>query len=287
MLKSREYTPNHGDVLYHYCTAETLHAIVTNKTLRFSDLFSMNDYMELSWGHSLWEKMTDELVSEFGEKLIHDISLMLQGSRLHAHPLVTCFSKSRDVLSQWRAYAQDGTGYAIGFDAETLYSKLPARTLRVSYNEEEQRAEIRRLVSGVHHVEQGPDERDQMGFTLICTHLAFDLAAFKNPAFSEEDEVRLVHLAKIVHGEGWPTMTTTDLLDEHRRYAETGIKFHIRGNTPVPHIDMRFCLPEEIKGISQLIIGPKNASETLAVGTFMASHGFPNVEISRSVASYR
>ncbi|WP_416152053.1 DUF2971 domain-containing protein [Pseudomonas sp. Bout1] len=34
--------------------------------------------------------------------------------------LATCFSKAGDVLSQWRAYADDGQGYAIGFDSKLL-----------------------------------------------------------------------------------------------------------------------------------------------------------------------
>ena len=31
-----------------------------------------------------------------------------------------CFSESRDQLSQWRGYAQDGNGMAIGFDKGIL-----------------------------------------------------------------------------------------------------------------------------------------------------------------------
>ena len=33
---------------------------------------------------------------------------------------VTCFSYQNDLLSQWRGYADDGRGAAIGFDLDVL-----------------------------------------------------------------------------------------------------------------------------------------------------------------------
>ncbi len=50
MLIPRIYEPNDEKILYHYCDASAFHAICTNKKMRFSDLFSMNDFMEMHWG---------------------------------------------------------------------------------------------------------------------------------------------------------------------------------------------------------------------------------------------
>jgi len=36
---------------------------------------------------------------------------------------VACFSAADDLLSQWRAYADDGCGFAIGFNAR-YFEKL-------------------------------------------------------------------------------------------------------------------------------------------------------------------
>ena len=34
--------------------------------------------------------------------------------------LGTCFSEERDLLSQWRGYANDGAGFSVTFDKEKL-----------------------------------------------------------------------------------------------------------------------------------------------------------------------
>ena len=39
-------------------------------------------------------------------------------------PLIGCFSKNGDLLSQWRAYAEDGKGFSIGFDSNYIYHGL-------------------------------------------------------------------------------------------------------------------------------------------------------------------
>ena len=41
-----------------------------------------------------------------------------------AHFFVCCFSKAEEDLGQWRAYADNGRGYSIGFDAHMLEQAL-------------------------------------------------------------------------------------------------------------------------------------------------------------------
>jgi hypothetical protein len=35
-----------------------------------------------------------------------------------------CLSSAGNLLSQWRAYSESGTGYSIGFESRTLKSEL-------------------------------------------------------------------------------------------------------------------------------------------------------------------
>ena len=51
--------------------------------------------------------------------------------------MISCYSLDPDVLSQWRAYADDGRGFAIEFSAKLM--QMPAKKLRVLYDEERQR----------------------------------------------------------------------------------------------------------------------------------------------------
>lgn len=57
--------------------------------------------------------------------------------------LITCFSFENDLLSQWRAYGQDGEGMAIGFDFAYLKRLFEGQKEilidKVSYKEKEQK----------------------------------------------------------------------------------------------------------------------------------------------------
>lgn len=49
-------------ILYHYCSIDTLIKIVTNKTLRLSNVFKMNDYSEVI---HLLDYLLDALKGEY------------------------------------------------------------------------------------------------------------------------------------------------------------------------------------------------------------------------------
>lgn len=51
--------------IYHYCSVDTLIAIIQNKTLRLSDLNKTNDYMEKKWAKKLIIDILKEKLSEY------------------------------------------------------------------------------------------------------------------------------------------------------------------------------------------------------------------------------
>ena len=120
-----------------------------------------------------------------------------------------CFSKEADLLSQWCRYADDGSGFAVGFSVEWVKQQrrkyLPKHAmelLEVEYDEERQRELatncIRRYLGQV----VGLDIFDSLGRQAIgmwwIGHLWGALAACKHPGFQEEKEVRLI-LAEITN----------------------------------------------------------------------------------------
>ena len=200
MLLSRVYQPkDEEEIIYHYCSASAFLDICTTKEMRFSDLFSMNDFMEMHWGYSIWEKAAGQLLAEVGKDFIDKIDEMIHFSGYHGLLVGSCYSLDGDVLSQWRAYADDGRGYAIGFRAQDLV-QLSVRALRVLYDKEEQIHEVRSVIRAINEVEQLETKKFGEDFKTHCGVLAFDLAAFKNPAFSEEKEIRLVHVLTFKEG---------------------------------------------------------------------------------------
>ncbi len=130
--------------IHHYCGVEAFRKILARKTLWLSDAYYMNDYMEhrLILGQAVKTLQTlakGPKNGDFYRKLAQSITNPLLAS---FHPYVCCFSRKDDLLSQWRAYSDDGAGFAIGFSTKGLCiwfdsaqnKSLGVRIFRVEYN---------------------------------------------------------------------------------------------------------------------------------------------------------
>jgi hypothetical protein len=150
MLVDRLRPRNTDGTIYHYCSGQTFVSIIQNKTIRFSDINQLNDAEEGRWGYEIFieaanrilkrESIPDEfpiMPMEFIDKV--DETWSVFGARLAS--FVACFSTDGDSLSQWRAYADDGRGFAIGFIAQQL-RRFPVQMLDVLYDHEQQIKEM-------------------------------------------------------------------------------------------------------------------------------------------------
>lgn len=109
-------------VVYHYCSVDTFFNIIKNSSMWLSDISKSNDYQECVRCREFVNKGMEEYLRDDVEALkawgiwyengVHSNFLM--------KTFCVCFSESKDKLSQWRGYAQDGKGIAIGFDKEVL-----------------------------------------------------------------------------------------------------------------------------------------------------------------------
>lgn len=286
MIIPRIYEPADEDILYHYCDAKGFLAICTNKKMRFSDLFSMNDFMEMHWGYSMWERAATELLEEVGQEFLDKIDEVIHTSGIYGLLVASCYSLDGDVLSQWRAYADDGQGYAIGFKAKDLL-KLPIRPLKVLYNEKEQIKELKNVVRAIHESEKSEKTKFSGNFGTICNLLAFDLAAYKNPAFSEEKEIRLTHLLTFEKSNNFLRLVDSGGQAFGKRSKAVPISFRMRDNAPVTFIEQDFTNLGRISPVKEVIIGPKNNVLPTAISVFLETLGIGSVNIKRSKASYR
>lgn len=288
MLSDRIYKPSAQELVYHYCTPETFLAICSGKKLRFSDLFAMNDFMELHWGYSMWEEAATRLGRnhEVARSFLDEVDRVIHATGRRTLALASCLSRNGDVLSQWRAYADDGREYAVGFHAQTI-QLMAVRAFRVEYAPEAQIAEVSTLVRKLYADFAAGDRGEASAFQEACEFLAIDLAAFKNPAFSEEDEVRLVHAlafepsgasAKLVDSGG----TAFDIPTER-----VPVAFHMRDGIPVAHVDLDFAgsVPPNI--VREVVIGPRCPALPSGISIFLETIGLTNVTVRKSLASYR
>lgn len=271
-------------IFYHYCSPETYLSICTGKRLRFSDLNSMNDYLEGSWGYNKFIEVCNQLLEskETTLECVDKIDEVLHVSSYMNLKLICSLSKSGDVLSQWRAYANNGNGFAIGFFAKNL-NKMPIRVLDVIYDEDLQKKNLSIIITTLTKLYNIGEVKS---FEDICDELSVSIARFKNPAFKEEMEVRLIHVA------------TLDLSDKknpkhifNNGYVDGEpvnyeIKYRMNDCVPTAYIDFDFCYKSD-DPIAQVVLGPKNSALPTGVKISMSTLGLKNVDVISSTASYR
>ena len=113
-------------LIYHYTDDRGLYSILTGGKLWFSDIFDLNDPSELYHGVDVAvnaarrlarRKNATNIFQYFAKKLRSGLRESVESTACY---FVCCFSEDGDDLGQWRAYAADGQGYALGFDRQEL-----------------------------------------------------------------------------------------------------------------------------------------------------------------------
>lgn len=278
---------------YHYCSTETFRQIMTNKTVWLSSLKSSNDSMEGKWTASIIRLVAEETgvpASDFEEfsslvNVVEDIFDCLG----------FCMSGDKDMLSQWRGYADDGRGVSIGFSDSFLARVVgQPRTIRlhhVVYDLAEQKQIVAETVSEAKKlIEAGALRKPSRGTVLtpktteefgedeehyrkLNNELFFCLTllekswfSLKNPAFKEENEVRLSRTF-------WQPEPT-----DYRTFNGRLVPYTI---VPFPE------MPNGEPIIEQIVLGPKNTTPLHVVNGFLRRCGFHDVPVDPSSASYR
>lgn len=289
------------DVLYHYCSPQAFVAMLTEKSLWLSSMSLSNDSME---GRVLAEVFSrrfqkdgiDPAVASQLKKILLELGQTLDG-------LGFCLSEVGDLLSQWRGYATDGHGFSIGFSrkyleelSNTADRKMATfRLKRVIYNPAEQEMEVELSYAfAKKNIDEGklkfppppglltgfgdPDVQSQyerrrieydnalQSVTQVLASEFINLYVFKNPAFAEEREWRLMSL-----------LTKTDNDPCSFRASATGLIPY----RPYEMLDL------EMQPIYEVIIGPKNTTPEYVIQKLLLQSGFKDVRIRRSSATYR
>jgi len=110
--------------LYHYTDDIGLKGILETGKLWLTDIFDLNDPSELKRGLSLGINALKNMVTDGPPERAtfarHAASVEEKGIQRVAQFFACSFSSCWDDLGQWRAYADNGRGYALGFDATAL-----------------------------------------------------------------------------------------------------------------------------------------------------------------------
>lgn len=303
------------DILYHYCSTAAFHSIISSRSIRLSALALSNDSME---GKMLIDAFTrlaknDELEREKPDFILKILELHHQTNEGFGF----CLSSERDLLSQWRGYADDGRGVAIGFSKAWLeqLTEEPKRSRRellelkkVEYDLSEPYQEVQRLYDdykramseGVHlevkryswisprtsdqEVKRHASITAQLDLDTMMITSAFQFA-LKASAFHEEKEWRLLRSVDIRQ-------------DESNMGIASKVKYAPKGDRMVAYVDYQLDDMDvdligalnfggstmKLKPIIEVILGPKHRTPKHMVEQFLRSKGF-NVHVAKSAAS--
>ncbi len=261
-----------SDIIYHYCSVENLYNIINSKVLWLSDSDYMNDKFEGRWVDKVFEDMdipNNSIVSNNIKKRYEKLEVKKQ--------YIFCLSKNGDKLSQWRGYADDGKGIAIGFSKNELglsylvnevndknIFTVSSGLIQVIYNKNEQESLIEEIVSSIEEIEE-IDNR-----LLLIKELS---NKYKNPSFEEEDEVRIIHIPK-------------NYINANKFSA---IKYRISNGSIVGYCEFDLTELGDYKPtlIPKIILGPKCNIQESDLKQFLQSYGLSKTEIISSTSSYR
>ncbi|MCW0235483.1 MAG: DUF2971 domain-containing protein [Ferrovibrio sp.] len=288
--------------IFHYCSAAAFKSIIESKSLWLTDLHQTNDARE---GREVTEAVVDLLremkVEEYQIKRwreTYDSSYDLcQGYGF-------CLSEDGDLLSQWRGYADDGHGFAIGFNGNLLRDIAKKRTSsaegfplyslqQVEYERHIQKnslkneAEVIRncVTDGAlnHHRipsllsfesdEETKIKQEKAWHTLSMVHFVLSYIrrfGIKHSSFKEEKEWRLfaAHLNT----------------DSGFSEAVTGVlNFLPRRHSLVPYLKFEID-PEAL--FTKIVLGPRNRIPSMALKSFLRKNRLLNIQVDKSVAPY-
>lgn len=282
--------------LFHYCSTAAFQSIISSQSIWLSALRLSNDTSEgqvvaqtmrrLAAGNGLAQETTDDLLSA-----VFNLEGFYEGFGF-------CLSAERDLLSQWRAYGDDGRGVSIGFRMEYFESlvsasrgsRLDLDLREVRYDAQLQDDLVRPMFEELIKLLESEDEFPG-GSNSRAPHLASDpriieldgrlavltllqaampallhVFSFKDCSFREEREWRLLHLY--------------DWLPNH------SCSFRAAGERLVPYHACTLQMPLGA-AIAEVVLGPRHITPISVVEHFLSRFGFAEFRVTRSGSPYR
>lgn len=251
--------------LFHYTSEENVLNIVRFGNLWATECTYLNDESELQAGINIFREELQKFADNIFVNLIN--AALNKWNENSWMCFVISLSEHGDLLSQWRAYAKDGTGCSLALDAVCIKNRagfgehvgidpdaLPSETsnfyhlLKVVYDKDRKQEIARQFLQ---HAKKQFDEfrlaggNDNETFVLLFWwRMKEFLISFKNDNFSEEREWRVVS-----------SLYCSDPAIDFR-YTSYGVSPYVKVNlSPRDHI-MSSRLP-----ITRIVLGPRNATK--------------------------
>jgi DUF2971 family protein len=263
-------------ILYHYTSRPGLQGILEAKTIWASEARYLNDARELATAlDHVREILATRDGKPFGALYPRMSGILEQMEEAQDTFVFSMSNDGGDELSQWRAYARPGNGYAIGFDAPAMKRMLVAAALTshfapCEYDPTRQRALMTEVIATVErvvsvHGAQALDEAVRIFGSLFL----LTAPIVKHGAFRAEREWRLV----------LPGFSTWD----------ARVKFRDAGRLLVPFWTVPLNHAGAQLPITEVVIGPTPHPEleARAMSAILTVAGLSKATVRRSSVPYR
>lgn len=279
------------NIFYHYCSVETFYNIIKSKNIRLCNSYKMNDYMENTYIDVVIDKSLKKLGIDLDNLSIEKLRRNYKKNKEQWRSYIACFSKSGDSLSQWRAYGDDGQGIAMGINFNKLNiidglnfessnieksnnNHANLTYAEVIYEESKQLSVIEEIIANSLKVTQDVE------LLKYVIPMLKNSIIFKNPAFCEEMEVRLIY--------------TVDS-EEEKRLINCNTKeciknFYVKKGQIVSYYELDFSKYIGEGVIDSIVLGPKCVMpmDDWDLNLFLQQHKIQLIKgIRVSNASYR
>lgn len=309
-----------AEIIYHYCTLSTLESILSNRTLRLSDITKSNDSAELTWllqwiqpvfeavyNAEVNKKNEELMATEYFEGSVKSLVDISRDKIKNGYMFyVMCFLTHRDLLSQWQGYADDAKGISIGISLKGLKEiceglKEPIGLKKVEYlGRYREKADILNLLD--RHTATIDKELEEVRKAAKrwleekrslqqVTHDILELLPFyKNSFFDQEDEYRI---CRVVSKKDISSLLSApdskfDFGDEDEYDPFLGdIHYKVSEDAASSYVDLH--IPEMESIIRDIIIGPKCSLSKEEMKMILRQYGFDpsNIDVRYSGGTYQ
>ncbi|MGH7022223.1 MAG: DUF2971 domain-containing protein [Caulobacteraceae bacterium] len=294
-LNAEEERDRVVEPLYQYTSAAGLQGILESEAMWFTDYRHLNDPSEVRHGmaraQEVFEAAVEGTDGRAGLFLKCVADLFSHENMATAFDFFfACFSTAGDDLGQWRAYGDNGRGFAIGFAPEMFSPRPPEpgqppedRSFvgRVRYEPEEILERSRRPILHAADLFLATAEENrelmrdkavgwpfmrELGGLLIAEQLVWHALTSKHHAYKNEREVRALMM-----GSG--------------SMLKGAIKTRMRGSAEfVPYIALPWSVLEP-GNIVEVVAGP--AATAQVAERLLAASGLPGVAVNPSDIPYQ
>ena len=127
------------------------------------------------------------------QKFAADLEFIAKDKTIHksADFFICSFSLCGDDLGQWRAYADNGCGFALEFDAAALEGGFPHDSFPLTYNDRKLAELDRQIIAKMLHLTHLPSYKDSLSVAFM-TYATNTAIYFKHMAYRNEMEYRFL-----------------------------------------------------------------------------------------------